>query len=77
MELADMLHYIVALAALNELDLNAIMLEKDKMASRKYHHNINLETFLSEGGLSSQVQHFVESNFVGRFPAKTFSGAEV
>ena len=29
------------------------------------------------GGLSSQVQHFVESNFIGSFPAKTLSGAEV
>ena len=46
-ELADMIHYIVAIAAINNIDLTSIMLEKDKKASIKYHHNINLETFIS------------------------------
>ena len=45
-ELADMLHYIVAIAALNDLDLEKIILEKDKKASIKYNHEINLEQFL-------------------------------
>lgn len=45
-ELADMIHYIVAIAALNDLDLERIILEKDKKASVKYHHDINLEQFL-------------------------------
>lgn len=45
-ELADMIHYIVAIAALNDLDLERIMLEKDKKASVKNHHDINLEQFL-------------------------------
>lgn len=45
-ELADMIHYIVAIAALNNLDLERIILEKDKKASVKYHHDINLEQFL-------------------------------
>ena len=45
-ELADMIHYIVAIAALNGLDLERIMLEKDKKASVKYNHDINLEQFL-------------------------------
>ena len=45
-ELADMLHYIVAIAALNNLDLEKIILEKDKKASIKYNHEINLEQFL-------------------------------
>ena len=45
-ELADMIHYIVAIAALNDIDLERIMLEKDKKASVKYHHDINLEQFL-------------------------------
>ena len=45
-ELADMLHYILAIAALNDLDLERIILEKDKKASVKYHHDINLEQFL-------------------------------
>ena len=45
-ELADMIHYIVAIAALNNLDLETIILEKDKKASVKYNHDINLEQFL-------------------------------
>ena len=45
-ELADMIHYIVAIAAINNIDLTSIMLEKDKKASIKYHHDVNLEQFL-------------------------------
>ena len=45
-ELADMIHYIIAIAALNDLDLERIILEKDKAASMKYHHDINLTQFL-------------------------------
>lgn len=45
-ELADMIHYTVAIAAINGLDLTRILLEKDKTASVKYHHDVNLETFL-------------------------------
>ncbi len=47
-ELVDMIHYIVAIAALNDIDLTTLMIEKDKKASIKYNHKINLETFLSE-----------------------------
>ena len=49
-ELADMIHYIIAIAAINGIDLSGIMLEKDKRASKKYHHDINLELFLREHG---------------------------
>ena len=45
-ELADMLHYILAIAALNNLDMEKIILEKDKKASIKYNHSVNLEQFL-------------------------------
>ena len=45
-ELADMIHYILAIAALNGIDMERIILEKDKKASAKYHHYINLEQFL-------------------------------
>ena len=45
-ELADMLHYIVAIAAINKIDLTDIVLRKDRTASLKYHHKINLETYL-------------------------------
>ena len=46
-ELADMIHYIVAIAAINDIDLTSIMLEKDKKASLKYNHDTNLEEFIS------------------------------
>lgn len=45
-ELVDMIHYIVAIAALNDIDLTKLMIEKDRKASAKYNHAINLETFL-------------------------------
>ena len=46
-ELADLIHYAVAIAAVTGLDLNRIILEKDRRASIKYHHDINLEQFIS------------------------------
>jgi NTP pyrophosphatase (non-canonical NTP hydrolase) len=49
-ELADMIHYIVAIAAINDIDLTRIILEKDKKASVKYNHKTNLETFLESRG---------------------------
>lgn len=45
-ELADMIHYIVAIAAINNIDLSEIIIEKDKKASVKYNHDIDLETFI-------------------------------
>lgn len=47
-ELADMIHYIVAIAAINNIDLQRIILEKDKKAAVKYHHRTNLESFITE-----------------------------
>lgn len=45
-ELADVIHYAVAIAALNGLDMNDIILQKDKIASVKYNHRTNLEQFI-------------------------------
>lgn len=45
-ELADMLHYIVAIAAINKIDLTDTVLQKDKAASVKYHRATNLEAFI-------------------------------
>lgn len=42
-ELADVVHYAVAIAALNGIDMNEVMIEKDKTASVKYKHRTNLE----------------------------------
>ena len=47
-ELADVIHYAVAIAAVNSLDLNKIILEKDRAAAIKYNHKINLEDFIFE-----------------------------
>ena len=47
-ELADMLHYVVAIAAVNEIDLASIIIEKDKRAAVKYGHDIDLEAFLEK-----------------------------
>ena len=47
-ELVDVIHYAFAIASLNQIDLNDALLEKDKKASLKYHHERNLEQFLSE-----------------------------
>mgnify|MGYP003318088823 CR=1 FL=1 len=47
-ELADMIHYIVAIAAINNIDLTGTILAKDKRAAIKYHHEKDLETFLSQ-----------------------------
>ena len=46
-ELADMIHYIVAIAAINHMDLTDIIVKKDKKAAVKYGHPINLEQFVS------------------------------
>ena len=51
-ELADMIHYTVAIAAVNGLDLNDIILSKDREASIKYHREVNLEAFLAQRGHS-------------------------
>ena len=37
-ELADVIHYAVSIAALNGLDMNEFIIEKDKAASVKYNH---------------------------------------
>ena len=47
-ELADVIHYTVAIAALNGLDMNEVIIEKDKTASVKYNHKMNLEQFIAE-----------------------------
>ena len=46
-ELADLIHYAVAMAAVTGLDLNRIILDKDRRASLKYHHDVNLEQFIT------------------------------
>ena len=46
-ELADMIHYIVAIAAINNIDLTGTIIDKDKRAAVKYRHARDLEAFLN------------------------------
>ena len=46
-ELVDVIHYVFAIAALNDIDLNEAIIEKDKKASIKYNHKFNLIDFLN------------------------------
>ena len=45
-ELADVIHYAVAIAAVNGIDISEVILAKDKRAAVKYHHARDLEAFL-------------------------------
>lgn len=44
--MADVIHYTMAIAALNGLAMSDIIISKDKAASIKYGHKINLEQFI-------------------------------
>ena len=46
-ELVDVIHYAFAIAALNNINLNDFIIEKDKNASIKYNHKFNLIEYLS------------------------------
>ena len=47
-ELADIIHYTVAIAAINHIDLTKTIFEKDKKAASKYQHEQDLEGFLAK-----------------------------
>ena len=47
-ELADVIHYAVAIASVNDIDLTEAIINKDKQAARKYHQSPDLEGFLAE-----------------------------
>ena len=43
-ELVDVIHYAFAIASLNQINLKDVILEKDKKASIKYHHEKTLSS---------------------------------
>lgn len=47
-ELADVIHYTVAIAAINNIDLCKTIIEKDAKAAIKYNHAINLKAFMEK-----------------------------
>jgi len=46
-ELADVIHYAMAIASINDIDLTKVIIEKDKKAAIKYNQSPNLEEFLA------------------------------
>lgn len=62
-ELADVIHYAVAIAALNGLDMNDIIIRKDKTASVKYNHRTNLEQFvLDKRNANAFIEHATDGD---------------
>lgn len=47
-ELADMIHYIIAIANVHDINLEQAIIEKDIVASIKYKHNSNLKTYMNK-----------------------------
>ncbi|WP_047980238.1 MazG nucleotide pyrophosphohydrolase domain-containing protein [Ornithinibacillus contaminans] len=45
-ELVDVIHYAVAIASINQIDLTKAIINKDKEAAVKYNQSPNLEEFL-------------------------------
>ena len=46
-ELADVIHYTVAIAAVNGIDLSETIISKDRKAAVRYNHDVNLESFIA------------------------------
>lgn len=47
-ELADIIHYTIAIATINDINLEEVIIEKDKVASIKYKQTPNLQEYLSK-----------------------------
>lgn len=47
-ELADVIHYTFAIAAINDIDLEKTIIEKDLNAAIKYNHRINLKDYMEK-----------------------------
>ena len=55
-ELCDVIHYAVAIAAINGLDLNEMLLEKDREAVQKYFREETLEKYLDNQASVAAVE---------------------
>ena len=47
-ELADVIHYTIAIAGVNGIDLEKVILEKDLSAAIKYQHSTNLMEYTEQ-----------------------------
>ncbi|MGM0752630.1 MAG: MazG nucleotide pyrophosphohydrolase domain-containing protein [Bacillota bacterium] len=45
-ELVDVIHYVVAIASINDIDLTEAIFNKDTQAAMKYNQSPNLEEFI-------------------------------
>lgn len=55
-ELVDVIHYAVAIASINEIDLTTAILKKDKQAAMKYNQSPNLEEYLVVHNKEDQIK---------------------
>ncbi|MCA0147222.1 nucleotide pyrophosphohydrolase [Rossellomorea vietnamensis] len=55
-ELVDVIHYAVAIASINEIDLTSAILKKDKQAAMKYNQSPNLEEYLVVHNKEDQIK---------------------
>lgn len=46
-ELADVIHYAIAIASINDINLTKAIINKDKQAAIKYNFSPNLEKFIT------------------------------
>ena len=51
-ELADVIHYTLAIASINQIDLSKVIVDKDKVAAVKYKQSPNLAEFLEREGFN-------------------------
>ncbi|XXM70779.1 MazG nucleotide pyrophosphohydrolase domain-containing protein [Lysinibacillus sphaericus] len=47
-ELVDVIHYAVAIASVNDIDLTNAIMDKDRLAAIKYNQSPNLEEYVIE-----------------------------
>ena len=59
-ELADIIHYTVAIADINDIHLTKTIFEKDKTAAVKYQHEKDLEQFLAEKSIWENPMNVIE-----------------
>lgn len=82
-ELADVIHYAVAIAALNGIDMNDVIINKDKEASIKYNHKTNLEQFIlikemiTRAGRFQNTKHDEFKNGQDEINGKTYDSLTV
>ena len=59
-ELADIIHYTVAIPSINNIDLTKTVFEKDQTAAVKYQHEKYLEQFLAEKSIWENSLNVIE-----------------